>query len=110
MNAPEEFWLNMNPKGASSNGLDKETHLKEGNARLTGFTSDRWVFVRFGVHADRQLTGCSRVVYLPGFLKGAAARFALLLFFKTFNKGRLNLALSGVPAPIKLAVVVVVVC
>ncbi len=27
VNAPEEMWLNMNPKGALSNGLDNETHL-----------------------------------------------------------------------------------
>ncbi len=110
MNVPEEVWLNMNPKGASSNGLDKDIHLQEGNVALRGFMSGRTVFARFGVHDNRPLTDCSRVVYLPGFPKEAAARFALLLFFNTFNKGILNLALSGFPAPIKLAVVVVVAC
>ncbi len=92
-NVPEEMWLNMNPKGALSNGLDNETHLWEGNAVLTEFWLDGRFFARFGIIDSRLFTDCNRVAYLAGIpIVAAAARFALLVFFKPVNNGRFNLA------------------
>ncbi len=62
MNVHEKVWLKMNPKGVPSNDLDKDIHLQEGNVALRGFMSGRTVFARFGVHDNRPLTDCSRVV------------------------------------------------
>ncbi len=110
MNVPEEIWLNMNPNGAPSNGLDKVIHLFESTVVLIRFLSGRRVFAHFGVHENGPLTGCSRVVNLLRIPKGASTRLVLSLFFKTLNKGRLDLVLSGLPESIELAVVVIFVC
>ncbi len=77
---------------------------------LTEFWLGGRFFARFGVNDSRPFTGCNCVAYLAGIPIGAAARFALLVFFKPVNNGRFNLALSSFPASVKLAVVVVIVC
>ncbi len=76
---------------------------------LTEFWLGGRFFARFAVIDSRPFTGCNRVTYLAGIPIGtAAARFALLVFFKPVNNGRFNLSLSSFPASVKRVVVVVV--
>ncbi len=78
---------------------------------LTEFWLGRRFFARFGVNDSRPFTGCNRVAYIPGFPTGTAAataRFALCLFFRHFGSGASDIALSGFPVYVNLAVVVIV--
>ncbi len=72
---------------------------------LAEFWLGRRFFALFGVKNCRSFTGCNGVAYLPGIPTGAdaAARFALFVF------ASFDLALSGFPVSVKLAVVIVVV-